>query len=394
MKTFSWFKKRKITKELQETEENLATLVQSTLEKVEVNTKSPVDRKEYIKENCEQIMETTRQMEEFHKEYEAVTSYLSDIQRIDQIPEKSREEIDDSARNLLMLTRERAKIQNGESKLTQKQYKVIETYEDEIVNEIKKINQKEAYQLALKKDLGHLEGEKASLLYDKETITKKQSYLKKVSVTVSVLVAILFVIFLGLTYAYSFDSKTPFLLTVVLAMVCVVIIVMESHKNQVGMALNDRKLKKVIGLINRVKIKYINNQCSLDYSYEKFMIKSSTQLTVFWEEYMKQKELEKKYKSNTELLNYYNEKLINDLKNYGIKDTEVWTHQCVALLDSKEMVEIRHRLNVRRQKLRDRCDYNVRMKDESLANIKQVLQENPSAKAEIVEALKKYNIEI
>lgn len=339
-------------------------------------------------------METTRQMEEFHKEYEAVTSYLSDIQRIDQIPEKSREEIDDSARNLLMLTRERAKIQNGESKLTQKQYKVIETYEDEIVNEIKKINQKEAYQLALKKDLGHLEGEKASLLYDKETITKKQSYLKKVSVTVSVLVAILFVIFLGLTYAYSFDSKTPFLLTVVLAMVCVVIIVMESHKNQVGMALNDRKLKKVIGLINRVKIKYINNQCSLDYSYEKFMIKSSTQLTVFWEEYMKQKELEKKYKSNTELLNYYNEKLINDLKNYGIKDTEVWTHQCVALLDSKEMVEIRHRLNVRRQKLRDRCDYNVRMKDESLANIKQVLQENPSAKAEIVEALKKYNIEI
>lgn len=394
MKIFSWLKTRKVTKELQHTEENLATLVQETLEKVEVNVKNPEERTSYIKENCEQIMEATRQIEEFHKEYEAVTAYLSDIQLIDQMPTTPRGELDDSARNILMLTRERNKILNGESKLTQKQYKVLETYEEDIVAEIKKINQKEAYQHALKKDLGHLEGEKASLLYEKELIIQKQAYMKKMMVTVCVLTVLLFAMFWGLSYAYSFEGKVPFLLTVALALLSAGMVVLETHRNTIKMKLIESKLKKAIGLTNRVKIKYINNQCSLDYSYEKFMVNSSTKLTYLWEEYMKQKEMEKKYKNNTELLNYYSEKLMKDLRQYGVRDTEVWLHQCVALLDSKEMVEIRHRLNVRRQKLRDRLEYNMRMKEESLDNIKHVVKKNPNAKLEIVEALKKYNIQL
>jgi hypothetical protein len=49
---------------------------------------------------------------------------------------------------------------------------------------------------------------------------------------------------------------------------------------------------------------------------------------------------------------------VGELKKYAIFDAEVWTYQPEALLDSKEMVEVRHRLNVRRQKLRDQMDYN------------------------------------
>jgi hypothetical protein len=44
-----------------------------------------------VKDNCEIILESDRQIEEAKVEYQAVTSYLTDMQRIDMIPEDQRE---------------------------------------------------------------------------------------------------------------------------------------------------------------------------------------------------------------------------------------------------------------------------------------------------------------
>ncbi|MFW5671995.1 MAG: hypothetical protein ACOCM8_06865, partial [Acetivibrio ethanolgignens] len=70
---------------------------------------------------------------------------------------------------------------------------------------------------------------------------------------------------------------------------------------------------------------------------------------------------EKQFRSTTEKINQYNQILITELKKIDVRDAEVWTYQPEALLDKREMVEVRHRLNVRRQKLRDRMDYNNKL---------------------------------
>ena len=51
---------------------------------IRLNTNT--DRKGYIQENCEIIWESHRQIEDAKVEYQAVTSYLTDIQKIDMIP--------------------------------------------------------------------------------------------------------------------------------------------------------------------------------------------------------------------------------------------------------------------------------------------------------------------
>ena len=72
----------------------------------------------------------------------------------------------------------------------------------------------------------------------------------------------------------------------------------------------------------------------------------------------------------------------------------MWVHQAIALLDPKELVEIRHRLNVRRQKLRDRMDYNTNTRKQSIDNIQEILKKRPEAREEIIQVLNNYHIEI
>ncbi len=394
MALFKWFKGKQKRSIIEVPPEEVEELLKSHLEKQKINQSSAGERKSYVTQNCQQVIETTRQLEEFAKEYEMVTAYLTDIQILDALPESAREPINDSARNIVTLTRERTKYQNTSEKLTTKQLRLLEIYEDTIPDEVRKINQMEAYQQALNGDLAKLEGEKSSLLHHRATLLENKKRLKQFGIAAVVLIAILLCVFLYLIYGTDGSYRIPLIITALLAVVCTVALGVDITNIRVGMVNTERKINKAIGLLNKVKIKYINNKCALDYVYSKFGIESSSQLTYFWEEYMKQKDEDKKYKKNTELLNYYSEKLVKDLKQYRIRDCEVWVHQAIALLDAKELVEIRHRLNVRRQKLRDRMDYNTNMRKESMDNIMDILKKRPESREEIIQVLNSHHIEI
>ena len=64
------------------------------------------------------------------------------------------------------------------------------------------------------------------------------------------------------------------------------------------------------------------------------------------------------------------------------------------LIDNKEMVEVRHRLNGRRQKLRERIDYNNNLKERSLAEINKMLTQRPESKEEVIVLLRKFGIDL
>lgn len=394
MRYFNWRKKSIVKKELKESEHHLADVVNATLEQQEVNLHRPEERKAYIKSNCEQILEAMAQVEEFASEYEMVTSYLTDISRIDEIPREPLEEVKDSARKVLTLTRERAQFQNSNPRLTSSQYRMIEVLEEQVPDEVKKMKEKEAYQSLLKHDMSQLEGEKGRILYEFEEIRKRQAYLRTMSIVICVCTVSITWFFLWLRSGKVLQNNLPLYATIALALISAAIIIPSVIKTQQEYELNGRKKNKAIRLLNTVKIKYINNQSSLEYGYQKFGVNNSARLTFLWDEYVKQKELEKKYQNNTELLHYYTEKLVKQLRDYQLYDPEIWIHQCAALLDAKEMVEVRHRLHVRRQKLRDRLEMNLDLKEESIKNIRNVVKKQPSARGEVVQLLSEYKITI
>jgi hypothetical protein len=355
---------------------------------------SHTERISYVKDNCEIIIESERQIEEAKVEYQAVTSYLTDMQRIDMIPQEQRQNLEEAARRLVSLNKERGKLQQKSSIISERQYRLYESYEKQLPKEMAAIREAEEYQAVIQKDIMHLEKERMDLDEEQEDIISKQAFLKGIAVTTSVIVIVLFLIF-ALLSTYSEASFTiPFLLTVLMGMVSALYIFMEARKNSSGMRIVQMKQNRQIMLMNKVKIKSVNNRNYLDYAYNKYMVQSYEQLRVVWEEYVRMKDEARRYQSNTELLEFFNNELIHELKKHGIVDSEIWIYQPTAILDNKEMVEVRHRLNVRRQKLRERIEANNNQKEEALTAIKQVMSNYPDCTEEAKRLLQRYRIEV
>ncbi len=355
---------------------------------------SKEDRTGYINNCCERAIEASRQIEEAKVEYSAVTSYLMDMQKIDRISREEREELEAAARDIITLTRESENYRNDEITLSPSARRTMQKYSEQIVEELKKMQEKEAYQRAIKSDMKYLEGEKGYLKYQRQEIVAKQKYLKGIAVTTSVLVVILFVLLFALGKVFDADMRPPFVLTILMAAISAAYIFLEASKNRSNMVITEKKLNKAIGLLNKVKIKYINNTSCLDYTYEKFGVSNSMELEHIWQRYEELRRRERKIKTNIDKLNANNEKLIALLEKYTVEDPDVWIYQPAAIIDKKEMVEIRHRLNVRRQKLRDRIDYNNQVKASSLQEIQKIVEQKPEWREEVIEMLENYGLNI
>jgi len=122
------------------------------------------------------------------------------------------------------------------------------------------------------------------------------------------------------------------------------------------------------------------------------LVNSYAELQFLWEQYLKAKEEERVFNKNMEQLEYYKKDLVKELKSQDLKDPDIWVHQIGALIDNAEMDEVRKRLETRRKKLRDRIDYNNSLKDKSIRDIQQFINERPENLEEVTEKLRLYGI--
>jgi len=116
---------------------------------------------------------------------------------------------------------------------------------------------------------------------------------------------------------------------------------------------------RAIQLLNMVKLKYVNITNAIDYCREKFHVESAGEFNRVWEAYLEAVKQREKFNINNDDLRYYNNRLLRMLAEYNLYDVKVWIPQALALADHKEMVEVTHRLNERRQKIRARIEKSM-----------------------------------
>ena len=349
------------------------------------------DTVRFVRENCEAIAENERQIAEAKREYEKVTSYLTDIQRIDMASDDDRKEINDVCKSILTLTSERNKYKNRNLTISDAQMRKFEPFEDELVDEIKKMYNAESYQTAIESDISNLKKEKENLYSQKKEVVSKQNAIKGMTKILALLIISLIVLIIVIFYALKADMTLPYLGVVFLAAVSAAALIFESQKNRRDVILIEKKINKAVTLLNKVKIKYINNINVLDYNCNKFGVKNAKDFEQKWNEYCKMREYEKKFRENTEMLNANNENLVLMLKDIGVVDTDIWLSRCVAIVDPKEMVEIRHELNQRRQMLRERIENNEQLKKNIIKQLDYVINESPQIRDELIQIVKDFS---
>lgn len=348
----------------------------------------------FITDQSDTIKDSGRQIEEAKTEYQLVTSYLTDMQKIDLIPLEQRGALDEAAEKIINLSKERGKLQNKSSILSDMQYSVLEQNEPQLPRELQNMKECEEYQNVIDQDILHLEKERKKLDNEEKEIIGRQSFLKGIAMAICTVIMFLFVLIAVLCGYSEVNYTLPFILTVVMGMLTAYYIVAEARKNLAAIQLVQMKQNRQIALMNKVKIKSVNNQNYLDYAYNKFMVDKYEQLQILWNEYVRVKEEARRYQKNSDELEQYNNELISELKEFGIADAEIWIFQPTAIIDRKEMVEVRHRLNVRRQKLRERIDLGFRQKEESLKEINKTMKMYPDCVLEVEKLLRRYQIDL
>lgn len=339
-------------------------------------------RESFVTSNCEVIVSAEKQKLEARKEYQVVTSYLADIQKIDLVGKEERVEINESAERILNLNKEREKMSHTPAKITMAQRLSIEEVESDMDEEIARIEDYEAYKIVVESDLRTLEGERDAYDYEINDAVSRDEFYRKVLIVATVFVVISLAFLIVIQQMEAMADRQNIILFVFALIVLfgagISAYFVVNHKNiEKEMKGNAAKLSRAIYLLNKVKIKYVNVVNMLDYNYEKYHVLDLKELKYNWKEYKRIQDEEKRFRKAEQLIEFYNDDLKRRLKDVGVLDAGIWVYQCEALIDEKEMVEVRHRLNVRRQKLRKTIDYNTQQAENAMNLLKSFAEKHP-----------------
>lgn len=375
-----WLKRNKKNKEQEWLEEN---------ELLDLETENLVKKEpeNQIIDNCEQMIEAAKELEELKSEYKVVTSYLNDIQLLEDMSEEEMAEIREAAENVVSLGNTRTEYLKTDKKLTDAQFIQMEQNEKDIPDAIKRLQSSEAYQAAVGRDMRYLETEKTKWMYNASSLREEQESLRKLSVGLFGVAVVIFAVLLVLQVSFSVNTQLIWMLVLFAAGVGGFFLYIRQQNNEEEIKKSDINRNHTITLLNKMKIKYVNATNAVDYACDRYHVKNSYELNRIWEEYQEASREREKFTQLSEDLDYYNAKLIKALRQYRLYDTKVWLNQANALLDRREMVEVKHELIERRQKLRSQVEDKTRALKEQRKNTERLLADYPGKRAEIQEIL-------
>jgi len=347
-----------------------------------------------VQDFCEQLVDVSYHMEDLKKEYQVVTSYLTDIQRIEELPIDIATEIIENAKRIEMLDKNRHTYLQSENLLTMEQYKTLTRFEDEVPDTIKTLYEMEQRDSMLKNDMGHLEGEKESLKYRRRDCSVGIDRLRGILGTVLVLfmVTAMGVIWYGLSTRTNVVMPAMIIAAVVMLVFALCYAKYVDYKSEIKEA--DAKVKRAVSLLNKVKAKYINNTSTLDYIYDKYGVHSSKELEYMWAQYDIMNKDAMRYSQANNDFRVYCDQLVKRLEQIGVKDPLVWPKQTNALIDRREMVEIKHSLNVRRQSIREKLATCEKISDNAKIAIKASVELNPALENFVKEILTPFKVKM
>ncbi len=353
-----------------------------------------VSRTQYVRMQCEQVLESSNYIDEAKKEYASVTEYLNDIQKIEGLPSEPRQIISEVAEDMFKLNHERVESRKKKSRLPASKYDYYLAHEDELSGAIKKMQNDEQYFQMVKKDLNMLEAEKVALNEDIEQSVIRQGNIKNLSLMV--FIAVILALVLLVVSGKVTPSGDNYILTVVLFIMTIAVVLMfVINRNAVyTLKLAEKKLNRAITIQNKVKIKYINIVNTIEYQYAKYGVQNSYEFANIYQMFLEDKKDRERYSKTTGRLGRATDQLTNLLAGIGVHDAEIWQGQLEALFNPKEMVEIRHGLNVQRQKLREQIEYNVSRIEEAKKNVTSLVKKNPQYAKEVLEIVESYDIDV
>lgn len=378
------FKRKKIEIEEQENWEQIVYA------RDQVNFHDPSQRSQYITNCLEQIAEASREMDLLTGEYNLVTSYLTDIEEIESLPDEEKDGLEEFAQKLQNLEQERQAFQDKKQRMSDEIYYQMRKQESEIEEGIRKLKEAENYSALVKQDLKRLDRERHAYEYRRQELEAITANLRGMAVIFFTALLICIGMLAVLQFGFGMNTLVGYFIAVIAGAFAITIVAVKYIDADRELGIVENSSNKLVQLQNKVKIRYVNNRNLLDYLYIKYNTDNAGRLEKRWRNYLQEKEERKQYAEAESKIEYYSRQLINQMSRYRVKAPERWVNQTSALLDKREMVEIRHDLIVQRQSLRKQLDYNNDLAKTARREITDVVIRFPKYAAQITEMVDEY----
>ena len=352
------------------------------------------ERQKFIRSCVDQLNTSSGQLEQLSEEYNMVTAYLKDMEEIEALPQSEMECVQENARKIVTYEGARKEYQEKKNRLTERQFSLMENYEDIMPKPYQDIREAEEYRELIKADMTRLEGEKHAYQYRKQELQKDIANARGM-VFICLIASCLCLMMLAiLQFGFEMNTQIGYILTLGGGAIALTVLYVKYLDFRTQLSRTEKGINKIILLKNTVNIRYVNNTNLLEYYYMKYKVNNGKELLTLWEKYQQEQEERIKDRKNRGELDRHKRELIKVLKRYQLHDPEVWLHQTEALLDKKEMVEIRHNLIERRQKLRVQMEYNKRLAEEAQQEIKKTIEDYPQYREEILSMVNRFQSRI
>lgn len=378
------FKKSKYQESGSEDWENIV------YDREDVNFREEEERSRYIANCLEQMREATKEMGLLTGEYSLITSYLTDMEEIEALPESEREGLDSIAGRLVALEQEGQRYRGRKNRMKDADYYRLREHEGEIKEGIAKLKECEEYGGKVKQDLQRLDRERHAYEYRREELKALLDNLRGMTVIFVTAFVMCIVMLVILQFGFHMNTKIGYLLAVAAVALAVTVTWVKYTDNDRELHQVEIAVNKLILLQNKVKIRYVNNRNLTDYLYIKYGTDSAETLNRLWKQYQREKDERREFAEAEGKAEHYRRQLLNKLSRYRIATPQRWLSQAAALLDKREMVEMRHELILRRQSLRKQMDYNNSVAENARKEIMDVADKYPAYAAEIMEMVSQY----
>lgn len=320
-----------------------------------------VPKTHHVVDMCEQMIDAAREFEDAKNEYGRVCSYLKDIEIVENLGAKDRKLVAELAGNVAKLNEARKELLNTEQKISDAQFALMQEYEDDIPKSIKLLATNEKYLSTINRDLKTLEGEKTEWEIAKDSCKNEMKQLRRLAILLIVVFAIAALSCLVTSQTTGADTSMVMAVSAFVAALLGGYIFLKYQDCQREIQKCDVNRNYAITLENRVKLKYVNMKNAVDYACEKYHVRNAEEFRQTYELFQETVKEREKFRRTNDDLEFYNEKLVETLQRFNLYDEKMFVNYAKAIVNNGEMVELKHDLVARKQKLRSRMEYNLKV---------------------------------
>ena len=244
----------------------------------EKDRENPHKVEHYVIERLEQMIETTKEIEDEKAEYKVVTSYLNDIQTLEGLTEEEKKPITDIASNIVALNKTRYELMHSEKKIADVQFAQMQQEESDIPNAIKRLQSNEAYLETIRRDMKYLEREKGEWQLYQEILSHDRVKMQKFMYVAAGLSVTAALILLITQIILGTDMRLIWMILIFIAVLGICLPYLKMMNDRTESRRAKANADKAITLLNKVKIKYVNMTNAVDYACEKYHVRNGKEL--------------------------------------------------------------------------------------------------------------------